>query len=107
MSYQSVTGNRQSRIEYIKEAKLNLDNLEDIKQQIMHEEGLLFGNRTEFSGLASIQRAFEPYYELWMKIDLVINKRNEISDANLSEIDAEEVEKLIKDSTKSMQKLQK
>jgi ribosomal protein L44E len=36
-----------------------------------------------------------------------MNKRNELSEANLQDIDAEEVEKLIKDSTRSLQKLQK
>lgn len=42
-----------------------------------------------------------------MKIDALIAKRQELQESNLQDIDAEEVEKLIKESIRSMQKLQK
>ena len=41
-------------IEFIKDAKANLDQLEDLKQQILLEETLLFGYKSEFHGLLSI-----------------------------------------------------
>lgn len=42
-----------------------------------------------------------------MKIDALILKRQELQESNLQDIDSEDVEKLIKESIRSMQKLQK
>ena len=105
-SIHSIQGFRKT-IEFIKEAKANLDKLEELKQKILQEETLLFGSRSDFHSLASMMRAFEPYYELWIKIDFMMNKRIEWMESNLTEIDAEEVEMLIKETMRSLPKLQK
>jgi hypothetical protein len=52
-------------------------------------------------------RSFEPYHELWIKIDHIMNKRIEWMDAKLTSIDAEEVEVLIKETMRALPKLQK
>lgn len=43
--------------------------MEELKQQILSEEKLLFGTKSEFNGLKFLQNTFDPYYELWTNIE--------------------------------------
>lgn len=62
-------------IDYIKTAKNNLNQMEELKQTIIDEEKLLFGSKSEFNNLNFLQNTFEPYYELWTIIERLKNKR--------------------------------
>jgi hypothetical protein len=60
----------------IKELMEDIRVQEDIKHKIVAEELALFGAKPEFKALAAIIRDFEPYYELWTKIDIMQTSKN-------------------------------
>lgn len=91
----------------IHEFKAGLDRLEHLKQEITLEESLLFQSKSEFNALASVARFFEPYYELWTRINDMMTKKNEWEMSKLTNIDADEVNQMHKESIRSLQKLQK
>ena len=77
------------------------------KQQITTEESLLHGYKSDFHHLQNVVRSFEPYYELWTRIDLMMSKKTEWAESKLSDIDADEVTQTIKESKKSLENLKK
>ena len=76
--------------------------MEQHKQEIMTEETLLFGNKTDFHALLNVQRFFDPYYELWTRINDMMTKKNTWLRSRLHEIDSDEVNNMIKDSLRSV-----
>ena len=79
-----------------------LEEMEQHKQEIMTEETLLFGNKTDFHALLNVQRFFDPYYELWTRINDMMTKKNTWLRSRLHEIDSDEVNNMIKDSLRSV-----
>ena len=73
----------------------------------MTEESLLHGWKSEFHALLNVNRFFEPYYELWTKINHMMTKKDSWLKCRLAEIDADEVNMMIKDSHRSVGKLHK
>lgn len=50
--------------------------LEEVAKEISQEEQHLFGNKiSDFHQLHSTARFFEPYYELWTRIDEIMKKK--------------------------------
>lgn len=68
-----------------------VDELERAKLEITQEEHLLHGYKSDFSHLQNVVRFFDPYYELWTRIDDIMTKKNNWQISKLSEIDADEV----------------
>ena len=85
-----------------------VDALEKLKQEISHEEALLnMAPRSDFRDFHKEVRFFEPYFEMWTRIDDIMTKKSTWASSKLSDIDADEVTQLHKDSIRSLQKLQK
>lgn len=91
----------------IQDFKAELDAMEVMKQEILVEESLLFGFKSEFHPLLNVNRFFEPYYELWTKINNMMTRKEFWRNSKLAEVDADEVGVMVKDSLRSVQKLQK
>ena len=91
----------------IESHKEKLEQMELQKQEIMTEETLLFGNKTDFHALLNLQRFFDPYYELWSRINEMMTKKNTWLRSRLHEIDSDDVSNQIKESLRSVQKLHK
>jgi len=53
----------------------DLQLLEEMKQEIVTEENLLFGFKSDFLQLTHVTRFYEPYYELWTRIDSMMGKK--------------------------------
>jgi hypothetical protein len=47
-------------------------------------------------------RFFEPYYELWTRIDDIMTKQENWSKSRLADIDADEVAQTVKESIRSL-----
>ena len=47
-------------------------------------------------------RFFEPYYQLWTKIDEIMTKMNNWKISKLADIDADEVNHTVKDSIRQL-----
>ena len=68
-----------------------VDDLEKLKLEIQNEENLLHSYKSEFHQLQNVVRFFEPYYELWTRIDDMMTKKNLWAASKLGDIDADEV----------------
>lgn len=84
-----------------------VDELERLKQEISTEENLLHGFKSDFSALQVVVRFFDPYYEMWTRINDIMTKKTNWAQSKLSEIEADDVAQLHKESVRSLQKLQK
>ena len=84
-----------------------VDDLEKMKQEIATEENLLHGYKFDFGHLQNLVRFFEPYYELWTRIDDMMTKKKKWQDSKLCDINADDVIQMHKESEKSLNKLQK
>lgn len=67
----------------------------------------MHGAKDDFSHLQNVVRFFEPHYDLWTRIDDMMTKKNMWENSKLADIDADEVALTIKESIRSLQKLQK
>jgi len=59
--------------------------------EIATEQNLLHGFKDDFGHLQNVVRFFEPYYELWTRIDDMMTKKNMWAESKLADIDADEV----------------
>lgn len=68
-----------------------VDELERLKQEISTEENLLHGFKSDFSALQVVVRFFDPYYEMWTRINDIMTKKDKWAQSKLHEIDSDEV----------------
>lgn len=89
--------------EYAVEIKLK----EDEKEKLIREEQALTGTRPEFTLFNEITRKFDAHYELWTKISGMMNNKQKWNECSMKDIEVDQVELTIKESLKTLQKLQK
>ena len=63
---------------------------------------MLHGFKDDFGHLQNVIRFFEPYYELWTRIDDMMTKKKDWENSRLVDIDPDEVSQTIKESTRSL-----
>jgi len=68
---------------------------------------MLFGFKTTFETFNRIKRFFTPFYELWTSVNDTLLKKRQWLVCPLAEIDPDEVDAMIKQSVKTLQKLQR
>ncbi len=68
---------------------------------------MLFGFKSNFDHFQKIKDFYQPYYELWTMVSEVMVKKRKWLEAQITQIDATEVETMLKSCLKGLIKLQK
>ena len=63
---------------------------------------MLLGFKTPFEKFHSTKKFYTPFYELWVKVQEIINKKKQWLACPLNEIDPDEVDSIIKMSVKQL-----
>lgn len=84
-----------------------IDQFEEQMLEISSEEMMLFGFKSPFETYHKVKKFFTPFYELWTNVNDIMMKKRQWLDSQLANIDPDEVDAMIKQSIKGLQKLQK
>uniref|UniRef100_A0A8C3XBZ8 Dynein axonemal heavy chain 1 n=1 Tax=Cyanoderma ruficeps TaxID=181631 RepID=A0A8C3XBZ8_9PASS len=90
------------------------EDARDVRKQLkeLQEMAVLYNNRerlfgikvTDYSGLSKMIKEFQPYYDLWTTVSDWIKWNESWMNDSLLKIEAEELEKNVNDSVKTMQR---
>ena len=84
-----------------------IDGYEEQMIEISQEEMMLFGFKSNFDTFHRVKKFYAPFYELWTNVSEIVVRKRQWLESALANIDPDEVDAMIKQSIKTLSKLQK
>lgn len=84
-----------------------IEQFEDEMNTLSAQELMLFGFKSSYDSFFNLKKFFAPHYELWLAVSQFMTHKVKWTYTKLNQIDADEVENMVKTSAKSIEKLKK